>query len=144
MYSPPDGANNFNTYSPWAIDVSNNTVIATPIDFSTSVDENISSVPARFSLAQNYPNPFNAGTVIKYSLVNSGEVSLVIHDLLGREVVSLVKGRQSAGTHTVQWFGQDNKGQDVASGIYFYKLTLRSSDGTGSPVNLTKRLLYLK
>jgi len=144
IFSPPDGANNFNTYSPWAIDVDNSVVIPTPIDFSTSVDENISSVPARFSLAQNYPNPFNAGTVIKYSLVNSGEVSLVIHDLLGREVVSLVKGRQSAGTHTVQWFGQDNKGQDVASGIYFYKLTLRSSDGTGSPVNLTKRLLYLK
>jgi len=144
VHSPPDGPNNFNTYSPWAIDVGNSTVIATPIDFATSVDDKISTIPLHYSIAQNYPNPFNAGTVIQYSLPIDSDVNLIIYDLLGREVVSLVQTRQNAGTHSVQWLGTNNQDLPVASGIYFYKITARSSSRVNQPFSVTKRLLYLK
>ncbi len=62
----------------------------------------------------------------------------------GREVMSLVQGRQTAGTHAVHWLGKSSYGQDVASGIYFYKMTARSSDRVSQPFNVTKCLIYFK
>jgi len=145
IFSPPDGPNNFNTFSPWAIDVGNSAVIPTPIDFATSVAvRSGSSIPLHYSIAQNYPNPFNAGTVITYSLPIDSDVNLVIYDLLGREVMSLVQSRQNAGTHSVRWLGMNNQELPVASGIYFYKMTARSSAAVSQPFSVTKRLLYLK
>jgi hypothetical protein len=70
-----------------------------------------------YALAQNYPNPFNPMTTIQYSLANTGNVSLKIYDVLGREVATLVNGRQAAGEYTVQF-----NAANLASGIYFYRL----------------------
>jgi hypothetical protein len=70
-----------------------------------------------YTLAQNYPNPFNPMTTIQYSLANTGNVSLKIYDILGREVATLVNGRQAAGEYTVQF-----NAANLASGIYFYRL----------------------
>jgi len=81
------------------------------------------NVPTEFSLLQNYPNPFNPNTTISYNLPKSGLVSLTIHDLLGRELVSLVSSEQSAGQHSVNWNGKNNFGMDVPSGIYLYSLS---------------------
>ena len=144
MYSPPDGPNNFNTHSPWAIDVDGGTVVPAPDDIVTAVENLGGDIPLLYTLDQNYPNPFNAGTVIQYSLPVASNVSLVIYDLQGREVVSLVQSMQSAGTYAAHWSGKSNFGQDVASGIYFYKMTARSSDRASQPFNVTKRLIYLK
>ncbi|MBC8182649.1 T9SS type A sorting domain-containing protein [candidate division KSB1 bacterium] len=81
--------------------------------------------PDKYELAQNYPNPFNAFTKINYSLTktNEQETRLVILDLLGRQIRTLVNIKQAAGNYNVVWDGRDDQGDEVASGIYFYKLT---------------------
>jgi len=83
----------------------------------TSVEPE-NGIPIEFSLLQNYPNPFNPTTVISYQIPVMSSVKLVVYDLLGREVVTLVNEKLAAGTHTVTW-----SATNVASGIYFYQLT---------------------
>ena len=80
------------------------------------VDEDHSSLPSEFSLSKNYPNPFNPTTTIEYSLPRSGEVSLIIYNLLGGEVTRLVDSFQSAGVYQKEW-----DALNIASGIYFYR-----------------------
>ncbi|NOX37760.1 MAG: T9SS type A sorting domain-containing protein [Calditrichaeota bacterium] len=75
-----------------------------------------------YQLFQNYPNPFNPSTTIKYRISQAGEIKLVIYDMLGREVKTLVKGFKSAGTYEVVWDGTDNFGRKVGSGTYIYML----------------------
>jgi len=83
-------------------------------------------MPGSFSLAQNYPNPFNSTTAINYrvSAISNQQsaVSLEIYNITGRLVKTLVDGRQEAGVHSVVWDGRDARGQEVGSGIYFYRL----------------------
>jgi murein DD-endopeptidase MepM/ murein hydrolase activator NlpD len=75
-------------------------------------------VPARFALEQNYPNPFNPTTVIQYAVPRTSHVRIVLFDLLGREVGTLLDGIQNPGHHRVRW---DATG--MASGVYYYRLT---------------------
>lgn len=86
-----------------------------------SVNEDL-SVPTDYALAQNYPNPFNPETRIHYDLPKNGYVSLIIYDILGRELVQLVNRNHSAGRFNIVWNGQDAFGNPVGSGIYFYQL----------------------
>jgi hypothetical protein len=74
-------------------------------------------LPASFLLSQNYPNPFNPTTVIEYHMPQRTHVSLKILDLLGRDVATLVDGIQEAGSHVATW-----DGNNIASGVYFYRL----------------------
>lgn len=85
-----------------------------------------------FVLDQNYPNPFNPNTTITYRIPENGAVTLIIFDLLGKEVVRLVDDNQNAGTHKVTW-----DASNIASGTYFY--TLKAGD-----VSVTKRLLLIR
>ena len=89
-----------------------------------------------FKLYQNYPNPFNPGTIIKYSLPENSNVELIIYDLLGNEITTLVDKEQSAGNYEVV-FNPSQIKNGISTGVYFY--TLR----TGS-ASLTKKLIYLK
>lgn len=84
----------------------------------TDVEEDQSSIPSEFNLAQNYPNPFNPSTVISYRLPVSGDVTLKVYDLLGREVAELVNEEKPAGTYEVTF---DASG--LSSGVYYYKIT---------------------
>lgn len=95
-------------------------------DAVTHVDEPISAIPSQFTLYQNTPNPFNPSTSIRFDLAKQGEVVLVIHDLLGRKLRTLVAGVRATGSHSVIWDGKDNSGSAVGSGQYFY--TLQSGD----------------
>jgi hypothetical protein len=81
-----------------------------------------SRVPALFSLAQNYPNPFGLTTVIKYALPVDCQVKLEIFNLAGRKVVTLVDERQKAGNKIIKWDSRNQRGEGVASGVYFYRL----------------------
>ncbi|MFA5404450.1 MAG: M14 family zinc carboxypeptidase [Ignavibacteria bacterium] len=91
--------------------------------FATGIIE--SETPVTFSLSQNYPNPFNPTTNIKYSIPENGEwktgnglVTLKVFNILGKEVVTLVNQKQSAGDYEIKF-----DGKNLSSGIYFYKLT---------------------
>lgn len=78
--------------------------------------------PHAFELEQNYPNPFNPNTTIAFSLPRSAPTSLVIYNMNGQLVRTLINQFMSAGRHIAIWDGRDDKGQQVASGIYFYTL----------------------
>jgi len=77
----------------------------------------------RFALNQNYPNPFNLSTEITFQLPVASSVSLKIYNTRGQLVRSLIEGNQTSGVYTVNWDGKDRAGNEVASGIYFYKLS---------------------
>lgn len=105
---------------------------------STATDVNSDNIlPEQFSLEQNYPNPFNPTTTISYSLPQNSFVTLKIYDMLGREVKTLVNQNVNAGNIRVDWNGDDNYGNKVASGAYVYRIT------AGNFVS-TKKMLLLK
>ncbi len=81
-----------------------------------------SLVLSQFALRQNYPNPFNPETQITYDLPRKTRVSLRIYNAIGQTVRTLVEAVQPAGTHGVIWRGEDDFGQSVSAGIYFYEL----------------------
>ncbi len=76
-----------------------------------------------FVLEQNFPNPFNPWTAIEYRLATPRTVSLRVYNVLGQEVRVLVNGRQSAGSHRVEWDGRDGAGRTVSSGVYLSVLS---------------------
>jgi len=90
-----------------------------------------------YALEQNVPNPFNASTTITYRVPQAGRVRLVIYDVRGHRVRTLVQETASAGVYSVGWDGTDQGGQSVASGVYIYRLT-------GAGFALTQRMLLLK
>lgn len=78
--------------------------------------------PASYTLAQSIPNPFNPQTTIRYALPEPAEIRLVIYDLTGQRIRTLVQGVQQPGWYTVGWAGRDEEGREVASGIYLYRM----------------------
>lgn len=88
-------------------------------------------------LSDNYPNPFNPETQISYSIQLSGNVKLLIYNLLGQKVRTLVDAYQSPGSHTITWNGCDDFGSKVAAGIYL--CYLRVGDFTA-----TKKMVMMK
>ena len=81
------------------------------------------SIPSKYFLDQNYPNPFNPSTLIRYGIPVNSTVSLVIYDVSGREIRSLVKTEQVAGLYTLSWDGNNNAMAQVATGLYFARLS---------------------
>jgi len=78
--------------------------------------------PYKFNLENNYPNPFNPETVIPFELPERAETILIIYNVMGQEVKTLVRGSQPAGHHIAIWNGKDNYGINVSSGLYFVRL----------------------
>ncbi|MCE1166114.1 MAG: phospholipase D-like domain-containing protein, partial [Bacteroidetes bacterium] len=78
-------------------------------------------VPGNFSLSQNYPNPFNPATQLKLSVSKSSDIKVLIYDVLGRQVASLVDNRMEPGEYLLNW-----NASSYPSGVYFYQL---SADG---------------
>ncbi|MFQ6091186.1 MAG: FG-GAP-like repeat-containing protein [bacterium] len=112
------------------------------------------SVPSQFALFQNYPNPFNPTTTIQYTIPSrehrgksggkgvDSELSalrstLKIYNILGQEVRTLLDEHQKPGYYTVTWDGRDENGREVASGVYFYRLT-------AGEYTYTKRMVLLR
>jgi len=91
----------------------------------------------RTALHQNHPNPFNPSTTIDYVVGRAGPVSLVVYDLQGRVVRTLVRETAQPGAYSALWRGADDRGRRVASGVYCY--ALRTADST-----CVKKMLLLK
>jgi hypothetical protein len=84
--------------------------------------EGYAEIPLTYTLEQNYPNPFNPTTWIRFSVPKAMQTQLVVYDLLGRQVKTLVNDVRHAGEHTVQWDGTNMAGRSVASGVYFVRM----------------------
>lgn len=80
-------------------------------------------MPSAYELSQNYPNPFNPTTNISYSLPQNSFVTIKIYDMLGREVKTLINGEMTSGAHSIEWKGDNQFGDLVASGTYIYRIT---------------------
>lgn len=105
---------------------------------ATDVDDtNQGQLPSNFDLAQNYPNPFNSSTVIQFALPSASRVQLDIFNILGQKVKSLVDQELPAGVVSVTWDGRNETGNNVASGVYFYRMVTRDFQSS-------KKLLLLK
>ena len=96
-----------------------------------------SEIPRTYSLKPNYPNPFNSQTSISFKLPIASHVRIVIHDMIGREVMNLFEGELQPGNHSRSWDGTDTTGEELPSGIYFASLRTES-------INQTIRMVLLK
>ena len=89
-------------------------------------------------LGANSPNPFNASTDIEFSLPEADNVSLVVTDVLGKHVKTLYNGNMSIGNHSIRWDALDEEGNEVPSGVYFYKLTVGDNFAEKKKMTLLK------
>jgi len=78
--------------------------------------------PEMFVLNTNYPNPFNPSTTLSYGIPEAATVSLVIYDLRGKTIKTLVSGSQTTGWYHYSWHGQNQNGEQVCTGLYFARL----------------------
>ncbi len=114
----------------WA--VTSNGRIAMYNEIIEGISNNQNNVPDNYSLMQNYPNPFNPSTKISFSLPKAGNVTLVVYDILGREVATIVNDFTTAGNHTI-----DFNASNLSSGVYLYKI--QAGDFTE-----TKKMMLIK
>jgi hypothetical protein len=89
----------------------------------TDVEEIVTpELPFTYSLSQNYPNPFNPSTVIEFTVPRRGQIEISVYNLLGQRVTTLIDEPMQPGVYRTVWYGTDQAGRRVASGIYFYRL----------------------
>ena len=92
---------------------------------STGDDVSLADVtvmPEKFTLHQNYPNPFNPVTTLRYDLPENGHVNIIIYDMLGRQVKTLMDQTQDAGYRSIIWDATNDYGKPVSAGIYLYQI----------------------
>lgn len=110
---------------------------SSPVSVDYATDANDANNVNKTKLMQNLPNPFNPSTLINYSVANKGKVNIEVYNILGQKVAKLVDEIKNPGQHHVEFKGKSDKGHDLPSGVYFYRLTTKSS-------KLTKKMLLLK
>ncbi len=98
-------------------------VVGKPSFIDQEIQES-QEIPARFELFPNFPNPFNPSTTIRYGVPEAAPVSLIVYNMLGQKVATLLGGtvEQAAGYHAVVWDGRSDAGTPVASGVYFARM----------------------
>jgi subtilisin-like proprotein convertase family protein len=88
-------------------------------------------LPRKLAAEGNFPNPFNPMTTIKFAVPKTGMVDLAVYDVAGRKVATVLREVVEAGHQSVTWTGRDDRGQSVASGTYFYRVTSGGETVTG-------------
>ncbi len=106
---------------PWNAFQNGNFMIRAIIDGATHTEEILQPVNEKLAVT-NYPNPFNPDTTIKMTIPQDSQVQLTIYNLKGQLVRTLVDDYLTAGVHSFNWDGRDNRGNPSASGLYFYRL----------------------
>jgi hypothetical protein len=91
-------------------------------DSVTSITE-LDPLPTTFAISQNYPNPFNPTTTFKYQLPEVADVKLVVYNILGQKVRTLINRSVEPGYHTAEWNGLNDSGKQVATGLYIYRFS---------------------
>ncbi|RMF07586.1 MAG: T9SS C-terminal target domain-containing protein [Candidatus Neomarinimicrobiota bacterium] len=86
------------------------------------VNDDYVPAPLTYALHPNYPNPFNPETRIRFDLGGNEQVKLIIYNVLGYQVRTLINDQYGPGMHVVNWDGRDNEGNPVSSGVYIYRL----------------------
>jgi len=121
----------------WRYNRRMNNIIPRPIQCDpTDISDDRQQLPLAFGLSQNYPNPFNPATTIRFSLETKAHVRLSVYDILGRKITTLINEELPSGNHSITWNGKDYKGNEVASGIYFYRIETDSFSETRKMVLL--------
>ena len=104
---------------------------------TSGVNDDRSLVPTKFKLSQNYPNPFNPTTQISYQIPEDGKVSIEIFNILGQKIKTLVDENQIVGSHIAVWDSKSDNGEQLSSGIYFYRIVTAKN-------TQTKKMILLK
>ena len=99
------------------------------------ISANIEILPDKFMVYDNYPNPFNPITTIRYDMPEKRNVTIMIYDILGRSVRSIILDQVQGGRHQFTWHGTNDFGKKVSTGIYFLQLT------AGQDTKIQKMLL---
>ena len=100
-------------------------------------NENKNLISQKFILYDNYPNPFNPSTNISYSISNGEYVSINIFDVKGGKVIELFNNYRFAGTYSIDWNGQNERGLQVSAGVYLYSIE-------AGDFRQTKKMILLK
>lgn len=111
----------------------------------TDVEYEGTSIPMEFKLEQNYPNPFNPRTRISWQSPIGSWQTLIVFDILGREIATLVNEYRPAGNYEVEFNGHSDEGQNLPSGVYFYQLRIQGPEtNSGQGIIQTKKMILLK
>ncbi len=94
-------------------------------------------LPESYFVEQNYPNPFNPETIIRFQLPSESRVIVMIYNMMGQEITTLIDGSLSAGYHSVSWQGRDSKGNKVPTGMYLYQFR-------AGKFSVTKKMVLLE
>jgi len=124
-----------------ALDDADNEGPVTGVKKATAVQEiPIADMPIDFELRPNYPNPFNSQTTIEYSIprvMDNEQVTLIIYNMLGRKIRTLVNRAHPVGQYTIIWDGKNDSGLEVTTGMYVYRLQCKG-------YNLSRKMLLLQ
>lgn len=111
------------------------------IQSSTGLKNISEIIPSEYQLKNAYPNPFNPSVNIQYDLPERANIKLIIYNLLGIKIKTLVNEDQIRGVYTVNWNGKDEFGQQVVSGLYLYRF---EAEGISHSYASTRRMILLK
>ncbi len=114
-----------------------------PLAKPAEEEPHAASLPENFSLHTNFPNPFNPSTEIKFDLPEPAQVNLTIFNIAGQMVRTLVDEPRLAGYHSILWDGRDEFGNEVASGMYLYRISATTT-ATASPYVAVKKMSLLR
>ena len=98
------------------------TVTLKPTLSLTPVLQPEAEIPPTIVLEQNYPNPFNPRTLLRYTIPEQSITSLIVYDISGRTIQTIVSTSHTTGSYEVSWDGTDQAGQQVPGGMYFARL----------------------
>lgn len=118
--------------------VESNMITEVNVSLTPLVGSHNTTLPEVTELNGNYPNPFNPTTTISFSVIEQSNIDISIYSIKGQKIKTLVKSLFGTGVHSTVWNGNDDSGEPVSSGVYFYKLKVNGK------TEATRKMLLLK